>query len=94
MKAEIGAPNIDGLHPQDIWELVMRIRGQSARRRAAREWFGGRRGAIAAVKEIEFYARLTFTARACRQRGEIQSALHYEECADRVYQDLPEWAKW
>ena len=40
------------------------------------------------------YAANKATAMRCRLEGNIQTALKYEQICDRIYNELPEWAKW
>lgn len=40
------------------------------------------------------YVRLKATAQTFRARGEITTALKFEQQCDGVYKSLPTWAKW
>jgi hypothetical protein len=46
------------------------------------------------MRDCANYAANKSTAIHCRGRGDIQSALMYENIANRIYQSLPEYAKW
>ena len=52
------------------------------------------RGTVKAMRDCANYAANKSTAIHCRGRGDIQSALMYENIANRIYQSLPEYAKW
>ena len=49
---------------------------------------------FSAYVALSKYARLAAGARADRLDGRIESAMTQERWCDRIYQQLPEWAKW
>ena len=51
-------------------------------------------GSEAIANGLSGYAWNKHTAIACRQAGEIRSALIYEQICDQVYDRLPEIARW
>jgi len=51
-------------------------------------------GTVRAMKDCANYAANKATAMQCRARGEIPTALMYENIADRIYASLPSYAKW
>jgi hypothetical protein len=51
-------------------------------------------GYVRATRELGHYAWNKLTAMGCRKRGDVSSALVYEEICDRIYATLPEWARW
>lgn len=54
----------------------------------------GGRGSKSATADLANYASNKATAQQCRLRGDIRSAAMYEDIADRIYESLPEFAKW
>ncbi len=63
--------------------------------RKARELFPYRpTGYVKAFKNLGHYAANKATAISCRLRGTIDTALMYEGIADRIYDELPRFAKW
>lgn len=87
--------NLDSyIDPQDLWEIWKRT--STVRPIAfARQLFPlAPSGYVRATKNLGHYAANKATAMQCRLRGEIQSALMYEGICDRIYDQLPEYAKW
>jgi hypothetical protein len=84
-------PNFDAMEPHELmafWQAH-----QNGRRFA--ELFPGRpAGTRRAVADLANYAANKATAIACRMRGDIQTALQYEDICDRIYNDLPAFARW
>ena len=63
--------------------------------KAAREAFPSRpKGYVTAFKNLGHYASNKATAIACRHNGSIDRALMYEKIADRIYSELPAFARW
>lgn len=61
---------------------------------AARRLFPDRpRGYRRAATQLSSYAWNKLTAMRCRGRGEINTALVYERICDRIYSQLPPFAK-
>lgn len=68
---------------------------QRPTRNGAELLFDGRhKGYIRAAKDVANYASNKATAMQCRLRGDIQTALMYEGICERIYQSLPEFARW
>ena len=44
--------------------------------------------------DLAMYARLKSGAMEDREQGEIEAALTWEHKCERIYQTLPQWAKW
>jgi len=89
----------------DLALFIAETRGVAPRKAAARyfpavEAKAGhlrrvpRPGSVRAIRWLRSYARELQTARACRLRGEMSTALHYEENMERIYTTLPAWARW
>ncbi len=86
--------NLDAMPTDELYQFAHSTGGRQPRTRA-RQLFGrADSGRTAAVRELHHYAWNMITARICRERGDIQTALRYEDIADRIYQDLPAFAKW
>lgn len=85
------APNLDCMPESELVEFWQRH--QSGRNYRALFPAGGR-GTKRAAADLANYASNLATARACRLRGNIQTALQYESIADRIYDRLPGFAKW
>jgi hypothetical protein len=64
-------------------------------RKMAADLFGGTpEGYIRAAKDVANYASNKATAMQCRMRGDMQAAGIYERICERIYEDLPEFARW
>jgi hypothetical protein len=86
--------NLDSLEAAELmafWGRTNSVRPLSF----ARELFPSKpAGYVAATKSLGHYASNKATAIDCRLRGDIQAALMYEEIADRIYSELPEFSLW
>lgn len=85
--------NLDAMSPEELAHFACQYRGNS-RSRAAHLFPKNPKGRVRAMKDLVCYARNKEMAMRCRLRGEIQTALRYEEICDRIYSELPDWAKW
>lgn len=82
------------LSPDDLMPWVDFI-GQGTRPiRVANKWFPGERGRIKAVKLIRGYLWNKMTAMRLRLAGNIAQAIQYEDICQRVYNQLPDYARW
>jgi len=90
---EPGMVNLDGMDSSDLYKFISATRGMNATRAAGR-MFKGEKLATQTVRALHNYAYTKVTAIACRERGEIKSALSYEGTCDRIHRDLPGYAKW
>lgn len=52
------------------------------------------KGYVRATKDLAHYAANKATAVRLRLEGKIDRALYYESIAERIYNNLPEYAKW
>lgn len=52
------------------------------------------KGYVKVTKNLGNYASNKATAIFLRTEGNIAGAMAYEDIADRIYNNLPEWAKW
>jgi hypothetical protein len=93
MTIENNVPNMDCMDREELWEFWQRF--TRPKRADARLLFPDKpKGYIGACQDLACYASNKATAIACRQSGNIQAALTYENIADLVYDRLPNWAKW
>lgn len=84
-------PNLDNDPTIDL----MAFWAKHQRGRAARALFpAGGPAARRATADLANYASNLHAARTCRLRGEIDRALVYEGIADRIYRQLPAFARW
>lgn len=85
--------NPDGCSEQDIRLAAVAI-GRSPVN-VARILFTERpKGYVTATRDLGHYCWNKTTAMACRRRGDIQSAIVYENICETIYNRLPGWAKW
>jgi hypothetical protein len=85
-------PNLDAMTSDELMTFWMRHQGG---RQGYRELFpNGGPGTIRATSKLACYASNKATAMTCRLDGRIDTALMYEGIADRIYNELPDWAKW
>jgi hypothetical protein len=91
---ESNVPNLDCEDSDTLWEFWKRF--NSVRPVAqARLLFPDRpKGYVSAARSLAGYASNKATAMSCRIEGKIESALVYEKICDRIYSDLPDYAKW
>jgi len=84
--------NLDGMYPDDLMAFWYRAsRGWAT----ARELFPDRpTGYVSATRDLANYASNKATAMRLREAGNIQAAFRYETIADRIYDSLPEFARW
>lgn len=86
-------PNLDCMDPGDLVDLAIRAKCRPVI--MARIWFPGRpKGYVKATRDLEAYAWNKATSITCRRRGDILGAQSYGAICDRIYSDLPEWARW
>jgi hypothetical protein len=93
MRYDMDTPNLDCMSYEELRSFAVAV--GSAPVKTARELFPDRqRGYVRAALKLKGYAWNKLTAIACRQRGDIEAAMVYENICDRIYDDLPEFAKW
>lgn len=92
-----GIPNFDAMTPADLWQF-WRDCGMSSvlvPRRIARAVFPDRpKGYVRTCKTLAHYACNKAVAMGLRTKGQIDRALVYEHVCDRIYDRLPEYARW
>jgi len=86
--------NFDAMDAEDLWAFWQKI--ETIRPiRFARTLFPDRpKGYVTATIALGCYASNKATAMQCRLRGEIQTAINYEGICERIYNRLPEYARW
>ena len=91
-----GGVNLDGESSEDLmsfWSWCGASGSPSVR--AARTLFPDRPPKYVSVTgTLRAYAASKATAMTCRTRGNIQTAQVYETICERIYSELPQWAKW
>lgn len=86
--------NLDAMADDDLEAFAVYCGTCRCRAHVARELFPTRpAGYRRAASGLSHYAWNTLTARRCRANGEIDTARMYEDIADRIYRELPAWAK-
>ena len=84
-------PNLDNDPSIDLMDFWMRHQ----RGRQSRELFpAGGPGTKTATDLLAAYAANLFAAQSCRRRGDINAARAYDSICDRLYERLPDWARW
>ena len=51
-------------------------------------------GRLFVAKTLRNYCSNKATAMECRERGWIATAIQYEDICERLYNELPGWARW
>lgn len=88
---ESNVPNLDALPDDELRAFAVNAKNRST----ARELFPERPPLYTvAAQNLSHYAWNTLTARQCRTRGDIAAAQMYEGIADRIYNQLPPFARW
>ncbi len=90
---EPGPVNLDGMDQSELYMFIAATRG-SQPRRAARRLFRDKLSSVLVTRWLNQYGQMKFVAMACRERGEVETALQYENICERLYNDLPEYARW
>lgn len=75
-------------------ELMKFWRDYAGATNAARLFPNKQSGYKRATADLANYAANKATAMLCRERGEVESAQTYEGICDRIYRNLPDFAKW
>lgn len=90
-------PNLDCMHEMDLLEFSRHhIHGVGFKALFPGREVGaiGLPSPVSATVDLAHYAQLKATAMQCRLRGEIPRALTYEGLCEKLYESLPEWARW
>ena len=85
--------NLDGTDQNDLWGLHKRLQQHPVIE--ARRLFPSRpRGYVAATRTLKNYAANKATAMGLRAEGKITTAITYEAICERLYDELPDFARW
>jgi hypothetical protein len=85
--------NLDAMTVDELVAFWKKAHGRCVR--TARELFPDRRtGYIRATQLLRDYAMNKAVAVKCRPEGKIMAAMKYEDICERIYKELPEWARW
>jgi hypothetical protein len=86
-------PNLDALPSDELKHFFTRKPGRLLDQ--ARDLFPDLRvGYFIAYKQLLRYARSKHSAIELRSKGNIMMAQQMEEHMDRIYKQLPKWARW
>jgi hypothetical protein len=85
--------NFDGMDPDDLRAFHDRLRQHLVAE--AQKLFPDRpEGYLRAARTLKHYASNKATAMTLRLAGRINDALTYEGICERLYHQLPEFARW
>lgn len=85
--------NLDGIDKDDLWDLHNRLHKHPVIE--ARKLFPCRpRGYVVAARTLSHCAANKATAMGLRLTGKIAEALTYEAICERLYDELPDFARW
>ena len=83
--------NLDAMTPEELMEFWHR----HDHGRKHDELFPDKpAGHYRATANLASYASNKATAMRCRERGDVEVALMYEGICDRIYKQLPTFARW
>ena len=87
--------NLDSMEYDQLVDFAARFIGHGVRPiRAARELFPEQpKGYVESTRMLRCYAWNKATAVSLRIEGKIESAISYENICDRIYDELPDYAK-
>lgn len=85
--------NLDSETPEMLWEFWKRTNSVRPISFAKQLFPNREKGYVRATKDLGCYASNKATAMSCRLEGKIDSAIVYENICDRIYNELPSWAK-
>ncbi len=93
MSTESKVPNLDAAGPDELTKFAERYEGALFTK--ARELFPDRpKRYVCAARDLGHYARNLSVAWKLRAEGKVQSAVKYEEICDRIFNNLPRYARW
>ena len=84
-------PNLDAMTVDELQVFASAHRGMAPGRKMFPE---GGKGTNIAARDLVAYAWNKSTAMQCRLRGDISTAWRYEGICDRIFDRLPEFARW
>lgn len=86
-------PNLDGMDRTELWTFFEDHK-QGTHTISARLFPNRPRGYTVAARNLAHYACNKAVAMDCRARGDILGAGIYEGICERIYNDLPSFARW
>ncbi len=86
--------NLDAMDADELWAFHTALRGVRPISQAKQLFPRKPKKYVATTNDLKHYAANKATAMAVRLRGDIQTALMYEKIADRIYGQLPSYARW
>jgi hypothetical protein len=86
--------NLDAMPMDVLWEFWKHTNSVRPISFARQLFRNAPKGYVRATKDLGNYASNKATAMQCRLDGKINSALMYEEICDRIYDGLPDYARW
>ena len=85
--------NLDATDKDELWDLHERLRQHLVAE--ARKLFPDKpQGYVRAARTMKNYAANKATAMGLRLAGKVSTAMAYEAICDRLYKQLPEFARW
>ena len=85
--------NLDATDKDELWDLHERLRQHLVAE--ARKLFPDKpQGYVRAARTMKNYAANKATAMGLRLAGKVSTAMTYEAICDRLYKQLPEFARW
>lgn len=85
--------NLDAMFPDDLWEIHNRLHQHPVLE--ARKLFPEKpQGYVAAAHTLKNYCANKAVAMKLRLEGRIAVALRYEAICERLYKELPQFARW
>lgn len=93
-KHTINTLNPDAMNVEELETFAHSARGLRPVTKARNFFCGTPRGYVSAFKNIRHYCSNKAVAMRCRARGEITTAQQYESICERIYNELPDYAKW
>jgi len=86
--------NFDSMSIDELWEFWKQSNSVRPIALARKLFPDAPKGYVRTAKDLGNYASNKATAMQLRLAGQINSALTYEKICDRIYDELPEYAKW
>ncbi len=86
--------NLDCMNQDDLWEFWKKTNSVRPIRFARTLFPEKPQGYVSTTKCLGAYAANKSVAMKLRLDGNIQGAIVYENICDRIYRELPEYARW
>ncbi len=85
--------NLDAMSREELWALYERL-SQHPVLEARKRFPDRQQGYVSAARNLMHYAANKATAMKLRLAGKIADALRYEAICERLYGELPDFARW